>query len=173
MAAPPNVLNYYIGKGIVSVKLEGELEYRDVGNVSEFEFTPAIETLDHFSQREGVRTKDRKVVLEKSATLRMVMEEWVAENLALAVLGETEVNTAGDDVIQIFALSEVKAAVRFVGTNDVGNQVDIDLPVVSFQPGSSLTPISDEWGGIEVNGEVLNEGDGFGTITVRDDNSSP
>jgi hypothetical protein len=171
-ATPPNVLNYYIGKGSVFVKLPADVDYRHVGNVSEFEFTPAVEKLDHFSQMSGVRTKDRTVVLEKSATLRMVMEEWVAENLALAVLGEVDTNTAGDEVINIFSLSEITAAVKFVGANDIGNQIDIELPTVSFQPGASLTPISDEWGGIEVQGDVLDQGQGFGTITVRDENTS-
>lgn len=173
MATPPNVLNYYIGKGVVSFKKEGDMDYRDVGNVPEFEFTPAIEKLDHFSSRTGTRTKDRTVVIEKSATIRIVMEEFVAENLAMAVLGEVEQNTAGDDVIDIFSATEVKGSLKFVGANDVGAQIDIELYSVSFIPGSSLNPISDEWGQIEINGDVnYVEGQGFGTLTVRAENSS-
>lgn len=172
MATPPNVLNYYIGKGVVSFQKEGDVGFRDVGNVPEFEFTPAIEKLDHFSSREGVRKKDRTVVLEKSATIRMIMEEWVAENLAMFALGEVETNTAGDPVIDIFSVSEIKGALFFQGTNDIGAQVDILLHNVSFQPSSSINPISDEWGQIEITGEVLDEGNGFGTMTVRAANSS-
>lgn len=173
MATPPNVLNYYVGKGIVSFKKEGDAEARDLGNVPEFEFTPAIEKLDHFSSRSGVRTKDRSIVLEKSATVRIVMEEFAAENLAMALLGEVEENTAGDSVIDIFSQSEIKGELTFVGTNEVGAQVDILLYSVSFIPGSSINPISDEWGQIEVNGEVnYVEGQGFGTLTHRAENSS-
>jgi len=39
-----------------------------------------------------------------------------------------------------------------------------------FKPGKSLNPISDEWGNIEIEGEVLaNELGKFGTWTVREE----
>lgn len=172
MAATPNVLNYYIGKGVVSFKKDGDMDYRDLGNVPEFEFTPSIEKLDHHSSRGGVKTKDRTVALEKNATIRIVMDEMVAENLALAAMGEVEDNTAGDPVIDIFSLTEIRGALKFIGTNEIGAQVDILLYTVSFTPSSSINPISDEWGQIEITGDVLNTGSGFGTMTVRAENSS-
>ena len=65
-----------------------------MGNCTEFEFTPEIEKLDHFSSREGVRTKDKSVVLQKSGTVRLVLDEWSVENLKLAVLGSSAVVSA-------------------------------------------------------------------------------
>jgi hypothetical protein len=40
---------------------------------------------------------------------------------------------------------------------------------VAFKPGKSLNPILDEWGNIEIEGEVLaNDLGKFGTWTVRE-----
>lgn len=158
MAADVN--NYYIGKGVVSFKKEGDVDFRDVGNVPEFEFTPEIEELEHFSSREGVRTNDRTVVLQKSAQVRMVMEEWTLENLALAVLG-----TISSSVIDIFAASEIKGQLKFVGSNDVGRKYEMLLNSVTFIPGSSLSLIGNEWGQIEVTGRCATVGGSFGTLT--------
>ena len=83
---------YYIGKGVVSIQLDGELEYRDLGNVPVFEFEPTIETLPHFSSRYGVRSKDLEVVTLMSATLNLTLDEWTYDNLMLVFMGE-EVTT--------------------------------------------------------------------------------
>jgi hypothetical protein len=54
------------------------------------------------------------------------------------------------------------------GTNEIGPLMDIDLFRVVFKPGKSLSPISDEWGNIEIEGEALADDQGkFGTWTVR------
>ncbi len=85
----PLVDAYYIGKGIVSVMIDPDVAYRDIGNVPTFEFTPNITTLPHFSSRYGVRAKDLEVITEKSASLNIVMDEFTYQNLMLVLLGET------------------------------------------------------------------------------------
>ena len=87
-AVSPLVDMYYIGKGIVSIQLDGESTYRDIGNVPTFEFTPDITTLPHFSSRYGVRAKDLEVVTEKNASLNIVMDEFTYDNLMLTLMGE-------------------------------------------------------------------------------------
>ncbi|MDP2358350.1 MAG: hypothetical protein Q8M31_20145, partial [Beijerinckiaceae bacterium] len=109
----PNVDNYYVGKGVVSVSEDEGATWRDVGNVPEFEWTPNIEKLDHFSSRTGVRTKDRSIITEKSATLRIVMEEFTAENLTMILMGEAV--GAGPITVDIMSQSEKVLGVRFVG----------------------------------------------------------
>lgn len=151
----PNTENYYVGKGIVYVKLPGDADWVDVGNVPEFEYTPEIERLDHFSSRAGVRAKDRSIVLEKSATLRVVFEEWTARNLALALMGAIDVTDPEHPEIDIYSENVITAAVKFVGTNEVGPKWTFTFPKVEFAPSSALNPISDEWGQIEVEGAVL------------------
>ena len=53
-----SIENYTVGKGLVSFKKTGATSFADMGNCTEFEFTPEIEKLDHFSSRTGVGFKD-------------------------------------------------------------------------------------------------------------------
>lgn len=168
MPAAPSIDNYYIGKGVVHWTPEAGTE-RDLGNIPEFEFTPELEKLAHYSSRAGVRTKDREVVVEKSATLRLVMEEWSLQNLVMALMGSAPVADAnGNNSFNLLAVNEVRGQIRFEGANSVGPQVTITLPLVAFTPSSSINPISDEWGSLEVSGDVLVSGGIFGTIEHRE-----
>ena len=165
--AAPNPDNYVVGKGRVYFKPEGAggdiLDY-PVGNVTEWELTPNVETLPHFSSMAGVRTKDKEIVLERGYAVRMVMEEWVPANMRLMLAGEPDTSDLTEVTIEIGSESNVTGQMRFVGTNDVGPKWTFDLPEVQFNPTGSLNPISDEWGGMEVTGEVLADEDGiFGT----------
>lgn len=160
----PNVENYYVGKGIVYIKLPTDADYVDVGNVTALEFTPAIEKLDHFSSRSGIKQKDKSVVIQVSATLKVSMEEWTARNLALTLLGDV-VESGGIVSIEMLTNNAQEAQVKFVGTNSVGPQWTFEFPSVSFTPSGTLNPISDEWGVLEVTGEVEAVDSAFGTAT--------
>ncbi len=172
MGTSPDVLNYYIGKGVVSIKLDGEGSFRNIGNVPELELTPVIEKLDHFSSTAGIKTKDRSVATTVGGTLRMILDEITAENLQLALVGALDFDSASDTEIDILSLSELKGAVNFVGANDVGQQLDFSLLSVDFSAGASVNLISDEWGQIEITGELLSVAGVFGTMTIRDTTSS-
>ena len=103
MPASPSTDNYYVGKGKISFKATGAPAFRDLGNVTELETTPNLTTLEHFSSREGVKKKDKEVVTEKKLTVRLVMDEWTADNLAMALLGDVTTNVSGDKEIDIFS----------------------------------------------------------------------
>lgn len=151
----PNVENYYIGKGKVFIKLSTDADWVDIGNVPEFEYTPNLDKLDHFSSRAGVRSKDKSVVREKAATIRMVMEEWTARNLSMALMGAVDDSQPTAVTIDILSLNSITAAIKFEGANEVGPKWNFEFPNVEFTPTSSLNPISDEWGQIEVTGDIL------------------
>ncbi|MES2845639.1 MAG: hypothetical protein V4747_11470 [Pseudomonadota bacterium] len=169
MVASPSVENLYIGKGTITFQATGETTPRALGEVLELEITPTIEKLDHFTRTTGVRTKDKSIVIEKALTLRLVMEEFTAENVSLLLLGTTTTNTAGDGVVEIFDQNTVEGVLRYTGTNEVGPQLDVELLNVSFSPSGSLNLLGDEWGQMELSGECLVDGTGsFGTVTVRD-----
>src|SRR5436305_14786148 len=99
MPVSPSTDNYYVGKGKLSFKPTGATTFRDLGNVTELETTPNLTTLEHFSSREGVKKKDKEVVTDKKLTVRLVMDEWTADNLAMALLGDTSVDTNGNTVV--------------------------------------------------------------------------
>jgi len=170
MPASPNVMNYTIGKGIVSIKLESDVDYRDIGNCPEFEFTPEIEKLEHLSSREGIKTTDRTEILSKKGTLRIVMEEITPENLEIALIGERTPSSSGQgDEIEIFSKSAVTASVKFVGTNDVGSKYTWIFNRVDFIPSSGINLISEEWLQVEISGDVTTVNGSFGTVTETAD----
>lgn len=161
----PNILNYTVGKGRVQVRISGDTNFRDIGNCPEFEFTPVIEKLEHFSSQEGVKSKDRTVVLSKAGTLRIVMEELTAENMRIALLGAISEQSGGDQEIEIFGESSIRAEVKFIGTNDIGPKYEYFFRQVDFIPSSSINLISDEWLGVEITGDVAAVSGSFGTAT--------
>lgn len=166
MLDSPNILNYTVGKGRVQIRVSGETNFRDIGNCPEFEFTPTIEKLEHFSSQTGVKSKDRTVVLSKAGTLRIVFEEMTAENLRLALLSSAPaLQSGGDQELEIFAASSITAEVKFIGTNDVGPKWEYYFRQCDFIPSSGLQLISDEWLSVEITGDVAAVAGSFGTAT--------
>lgn len=154
----PDVLNYLVGKGIVSFAPTGTSTYIDLGNAPKFEFESNVTKLDHFSSREGTKLKDLSVITDRSATLNITLDEFSVENMAIALGGDT----SGSDIV-IGGVSEFKGAIRFVGTNDVGPRWQWDFPSVSLTPNGAIGLISDEWAQIELTGDVLAVDGSFGT----------
>lgn len=66
--------------------------------------------------------------------------------------------------------SQIIGELVFTGTNDIGPRVVITLPKVQFGPSGALGFIQDEWGVIELEGDVLaDETTGsFGTLVHPD-----
>lgn len=160
----PNPDNYVIGKGIVSMKLSTDADWVRVGNVSELEFTPTLEELEHFDAQAGTKVVDKTVIVSQKAELRMVMEEWTPRNLALMLMGDAVIvgNVA---TIDIFSRNVTRAAIKFEGTNDVGPKWTIIYPGVDFKPSSSISPITEEWAPLEITGSAARVGGTFGTAT--------
>lgn len=160
----PNVDNYYLGTGVVSIKLATDSSYIDVGNVTSLIFTPKVTMLDHFSARAGTKNLDLSVVLEKRADLKIVMEEYTARNLAMLLLG-TATESGLIAHIDIMNTAQIAAGVKFVGANDVGPVWTMEFPITQIVPAGAMNPINDgKWGMIEVNANVLaDEYGSFGT----------
>jgi len=62
-----------------------------------------------------------------------------------------------------------QGALKFVGSNTIGPNVQINLPTVQLAPSAALNFIGDTYGLIELTGEVLADETGsFGTLTHPD-----
>lgn len=162
----PDVRNYVIGKGSAYFTRAGGVR-RHMGNATVFEVEPTVEELDHFSSMSGVRTKDKVAVIEKSAVVRVTLEEFTVENLRLALLGgEATDNTSGDLTFDILDDEMAQGKLEFIGNNAVGPKINYEFPSVAFRPASALSAISEEWGSMELEGEVQAVDGKFGTATV-------
>lgn len=163
--ASPDIRNYTIGKGSVHVRVSGETNFRHMGNCPEFEFTPEIEELEHFSSMTGVKSVDRTEVLSRKGTLRIVFEEMTAENLAIALLGDITTQSDGDQEIEIFSTSAKRCEFKFVGNNDIGPKYEWYFRQVDIIPSSGIQLLSEEWMQVEMSGKVAAVNGSFGTAT--------
>jgi len=174
MPTSPNVNNYHIGKGVVSFKEVGQSTYRDLGNAPSFVYTPAVEKLEHFSSREGVKTKDFTAITQISATIKVTLDEVTGENLQYFALGELGTDTDGNVTIDAMQKTEFVGDIKVVGTNDIGQKVDFDA-TVSFVPEGDFSFITaeDQFTTLELTAEIQRDASGsFGKWTVRDETVS-
>ena len=174
MTTSPNTGNYYVGKGIVKIKIieTGNQSdppiidngvWRDLGNAPLFELTPAVTKLAHYSSRAGRKFKDKQITQQVELSVKLTLDEITPENLALALMG-SEADSTGL-VHNIMDLGQINCALRFVGTNDVGDMQQVDLPNVLITPTGSIGFISDGWAQLQLDGDVVADVNGnFGTI---------
>jgi hypothetical protein len=84
------------------------LGWRYLGNTPEFNLTIDNETLDHFSSDEGIRQKDKSIVLETTATGSLTCDDISLENLALFFFGTS------DTIVQTSATGQTYTIVDVV-----------------------------------------------------------
>jgi hypothetical protein len=70
-------------------------EVRSPGNVAELKLSLKTDVLEHYESQTGQRTLDHRMVKQKSATVKLTIEEFTKENLALALYGNHVVGTTG------------------------------------------------------------------------------
>lgn len=159
MTAPtllsPNTGNYRVGKGKVYFKREGTSDFVHMGNCTTFEVTPAVEKLDHFSSMEGLKTKDVSIAISQGGEVKVTMEEWTPHNMSLMLMGDVDEGASGGPTVTVLGVTEIKGELKFISSNTVGPRWNFDLYNVSFIPSGAVNPISDEFGDMEVTGEIL------------------
>lgn len=172
MAASPSTTNYFQGTGYALWTPKGGVQ-RDLGNIVECELTPSVEKLEHKKSRGGSKKTDFTQYNNQAVTIRLVLDEITAENLALIFMSDVTSDT-DSKTLRVMSKSVIEGSLIFTGDNNVGNKVSGSFPSVSFGPTSSFSPISgDDFGQIEITGDLLatEHTDGtsdFGTITVVD-----
>lgn len=140
MATPPNVENLSFLKGIIKWMANGESSYRDLGEVSAFSTSMTVETKPYVSKRHSSRIPVKTFNLGKSMTVSFTMSELAAENMEIALMGDS---TGSPAVISIGTASEVRGALRYIGTNEEGVPWQVDLYDVSLVPTGDIPWLAD------------------------------
>src|SRR5262245_39945093 len=161
MPVPPNVRNYHIGKGIVSFKETGSATYIDLGNAPLFQYAPTVTKLDHFSARQGVKTKDFSPVSQVGATITMHLDEITGLNLGFFALCHVDEATSGNVVLGGLTKTNFTGSIKVVGTNDVGTHIDF-VADVSFIPAGNFSFVTSEdaFSVLEIQAEVQKDAAG-------------
>lgn len=170
MPTSPDVQNYHIGKGIVSFQEAGGSTFTDLGNAPSFVYTPTVEKKEHFSSREGIKTKDFTAITQVGATVKFTLDEITGTNLAFFALGDIDTTVPGTITINGLSKAEFTGDIKVVGTNDIGQKVDFTA-TVSFVPSGDFSFITDadDFSTIEIEAEVMKDTDGFfGVWTIHD-----
>jgi len=139
----PSVGNLLIGKGFCLFKPVGAAAFYHMGNIPALSLTPKTTLLDHFDSQAGTKTKDLTIVTEKSLELKLDMEEFTANNLAMLMLGTVDRTDPLRPIVNIFATNSLSGHFQFYAANDVGPRWYVDIPSVTFNPSGDFSPISD------------------------------
>lgn len=119
-----NIGNQTLGRGKVYFSLFKTGSYvpagfRYIGNTPSFNLTIDNQKLEHFSSDEGIRKKDKSIVLETTQTGSLACDDIQLENLALFFFGEhgTVAQTAQAAVVETIA--DVQPGLMYqLGTSD-------------------------------------------------------
>jgi len=168
MATAPNTDNYTLGKGVVfldqlvSGVYQGE---RDLGNAPAFTFNIALEKLEHYSSRGGLKAKDKEIISQITPGLAFTLDEVNKENLALLTLGEVSLVTQTgaaitDEVIVAHLGMRADLSERGISLVIVGDDA---TPTVTYVEGPASNPLAN----YEIS-TVLSD-DKIGRILVHED----
>ena len=159
MPVPPNVLNYHIGKGIVSFQETGSATYIDLGNAPLFQYEPTVTKIDHFS-----------AVSQVGATITIHLDEITGYNLGFFALSHVNEATTSNVILGGLSKTTFTGSIKVVGTNDIGTHIDFTANV-SFIPSGNFQFITDAdaFSILEIKAEVQKDASGnFGIWTVHD-----
>ncbi len=89
--------DYTIGRGLVFFsELDANglpTNWRDLGNAPSLSMSISEEELEHYSTRQGVKNKDKTVIINRDMDITFTLDEINDENLALLLSGETKNET--------------------------------------------------------------------------------
>lgn len=144
MAAPPNVSNYAIGKGKLSIaefSAGTPGAYSFMGNAPSVEVEPTIERLPHYSAQQDFRLKDANPVIQSEYVVNFEVDEIAAPNLNKYLLG----NLSGGNVIQMLQGTSKEYALRFRSYNPIGHDQRWDFWKGTLSPNGPMQLIGEEW----------------------------
>lgn len=155
----PSTSLYAIGRGILKIGAwSGETPptwpsgYTDVGNCNEFNLTVTEETLEHFSYRSGLRSKDKIVILESGYEGSFILDEISQNNLLMFFKGTLSGNT-----IRVNQALTKEYAMTFTPDNPEGEDNRFEFHKVKLTPNGDLALIGDEWMSLNFSFEGLSD----------------
>lgn len=152
MVASPNVENLSLLKGIVKFMPRGDNTYHDLGECLSLTTNMTVDVLRYQSRRHSTRIPVKTVTLGKTLAVAITMSEFSQRNREMWMMGETSGSPA---ITTIGTLDEVRGALRYLGENEVGIAMQLDLYDVSLRPNGDLQWLADnDWSEMQMNGDV-------------------
>lgn len=156
-ATSPSTTLYTLGKGVLSLApWVGDAPptppLDDMGNCSSFEAEVTEETLEHFSSRSGVRSKDKVITLETGYTLTFILDEMSVNNLKLFLRA-----TQSGNALRAATALDLEYAITFISDNPYGPNETWEFHKARISPNGPFNLISDEWSTMSFSAEGLKD----------------
>jgi len=146
-----NPEDYNLGRGklyfaAIDATTEKPISWRFLGNAPAFTITTDIETLEHFSSQEGLKTLDKEVTVSRKVTMNWTLDEWNDENLADLFSGgkstPTNAAVAGFSEYQMVADGDITALRYYDVVNSSGVRAyDLDTGDLTVKT-TNATPVT-------------------------------
>jgi hypothetical protein len=159
MATPPSTGNYTLGRGVLTIGEWADSDtyptsFSDMGNAPSFEFEITEETLDHFSSRSGLRSKDKVVTLETGYTVSFTVDEVAYQNILYYVKGTHTTATGSVDAFtEGLTATDKEYTLIFTTDNATGPNYVYKFYKVKISSNGAMGLISDEWAEIPFTAE--------------------
>lgn len=126
-----------------------------VGNGPLFGFTPNPTTSEHKTSMAGQKAVDFTYTSLIKFGFNMKLDEWVEDNVMMALLGAMATDTVGQ-YIKI-GVGTVRRQIKFVGANVIGPRYEVILPSCNISAKDALDFISesDDPAPLPLSGDVL------------------
>ena len=172
MATSPSTDNFTLGKGIVYFNRKnmdtglytGE---RDLGNAPAFSYNVALEKLEHFSSRSGIKSKDKEIISQVSPSIAFTLDEVTKENLSLLTLADIAT------VVQAGATITAEEVYAYPGTRIALSQRAISAVTVTDEDTGAITyvagPASNPLANYYIDASLSD--DKIGRILIHEDQS--
>jgi len=154
MGTSPSTDNYTLGKGVVYFNRKDNTTglytgERDLGNAPAFSFNIAIEKLDHYSSRGGLKAKDKEIVSQMTPSLSFTLDEINADNLALLTMADIETvsqvgATVTDEAHVAYLGKRIELDYRGISAVTITNASNADTPLVSGTDFTIDTSLKDD-----------------------------
>jgi hypothetical protein len=129
---------YYSGQGVVLLGTRSEtgtaLNLRPVGNVSSLVITVETSVLEHKESQTGNRAIDLRLTTETKCKLSMTMENFIADNLADCLRGDSTTVAAGTTVAGVVDGGTVGTVsslgvIGLTAATITGKTIDVDYEI--------------------------------------------
>jgi len=136
-----------------------------IGNVQDFSVTPNPTVIKHKNTQGPFKRVDLVTPTLFEMTFATKLDEWVLDNITMALLGESATDTTGT-FIKI-GVTVVRRQMKFEGANAVGPRFEVIMPSVFINAKDAITFLgSDDYASLPLSGDVLfdNTLGAFGTV---------
>ena len=127
MAQTSSPENYSLGRGrlyfnrkISAGVYDGE---RDLGNAPDLSLNVKVDWLEHFSSRSGMKSKDKRIASQVTPEVSFMLDEIVAENLAMTFLADVATVTQAAATGEMVSFTAKKSRFFDLGKRNVSNVV--------------------------------------------------